>query len=123
MPELEESMSTQNVIDLPTFETLKTTMGVDFIEELVDTYCEDTPRLIAEIQQALAAQNVELFRRMAHSIKSSSYSMGALKFGALAKELEMMAKENNLDGAAAKVEQLIGDYAHVEKALRGINHG
>jgi HPt (histidine-containing phosphotransfer) domain-containing protein len=59
--------------------------------------------LLTSLQQALAGQDSEQFRQAAHSIKSTSNSFGALKLGALAKELEMMGRERNLEGAPAIV--------------------
>ena len=86
-------MNTQSVIDLPTFEALKEAMGADYIGELLQAYFEETPQLLADLQQALEKQDCETFRRSAHSIKSTSNSFGALNFGADAKELEMMGRE------------------------------
>jgi HPt (histidine-containing phosphotransfer) domain-containing protein len=110
------------VIDPATFEQLTTTMGADFMGELIDTYCEETPRLVADLQQALAQGNADVFRRSAHSIKSSSATFGALEFAAQARELEMIGKAGDLTGAQTKVEQLVGDYTQVELALRELQH-
>ena len=49
------------------------------------------------MHKALAAKDVESFRRNAHSLKSNANTFGAVELGILARELEMMAKANNLD--------------------------
>ena len=85
------------VIDKPTFQELKQLSGPDFINELIDAFLDDAPKMISEMQTALAAKDAESFRRNAHSLKSNANTFGALELGALAKELEMMGKENNLD--------------------------
>jgi HPt (histidine-containing phosphotransfer) domain-containing protein len=115
-------MSVANVIDLPTFEALKESMGADFINELAQAYFEETPQLLAKLQDALASQDCELFRQAAHSIKSTSNSFGALDFGALAKELEMMGRERNLAGAPGKVDALLKDYTIVKMKLEELCH-
>jgi HPt (histidine-containing phosphotransfer) domain-containing protein len=115
-------MNKHTIIDLPTFEALKDAMGADFIGELVGTYFEETPQLLSRLQQALAKQDSEAFRQAAHSIKSTSNSFGALQFGEQAKELEMMGRESKLEGAAAKVDALVADYALVQEALKELNH-
>ena len=115
-------MSVSTVIDLPTFEALKESMGADFINELVQAYFEEAPQLLASLQQALAGQDCELFRQAAHSIKSTSNSFGALALGALAKELEMMGRERNLEGAPSKVERVVKDYAVVKMKLEELCH-
>jgi len=116
-------MSTEPIIDLNTISELKATVGGDFIGELVDTYLEETPRLIADLEPLLAKQEAEAFGRTAHSIKSSSASLGALSFAALAKELEMMGKSGDLAGAQPKVKRLAMDYAQVQSALKELRDG
>jgi HPt (histidine-containing phosphotransfer) domain-containing protein len=115
-------MNIQSVIDLPTFEALKEAMGADYISELVEAYFEETPQLLSKLQQALARQDCEEFRRSAHSIKSTSNSFGALKFGAEARELEMMGREGKLEGAAGKVETLVREYGVIKNRLEELCH-
>lgn len=108
----------ETVIDEATFQSLVEAMGADFISELIDAYCEETPQLVTTVQRALAEGNADELRRAAHSIKSSSASFGALSYSALAREVEMMGKEGNLTAARPKVERLAADYALVERTLR-----
>jgi histidine phosphotransfer protein HptB len=116
-------MSVSTVIDLPTFEALKESMGADFINELVQAYFEEAPQLLAKLQQALAGQDYELFRQAAHSIKSTSNSFGALALGAQAKDLEMMGRAANLEGAPSKVATLVQEYTVVKIRLEELCHG
>ena len=115
-------MSVSSVIDLPTFEALKESMGADFINELVQAYFEEAPQLLGKLQQALAGQDFELFRQAAHSIKSTSNSFGALELGTLAKELEMMGRERHLEEAPGKVEMLVKGYTVVKMRLEELCH-
>ena len=84
------------VIDKTTFAELKQMSGAEFINELVDTFLEDAPKLIEEISSALKANNADSFRRAAHSMKSNAATFGASQLAELAKELEMLGKENKL---------------------------
>jgi HPt (histidine-containing phosphotransfer) domain-containing protein len=111
------------VIDLIIYEKLKSDVGADFIGELIETYLADTSRLIPQLTQALEDRNVEAFRRVAHSIKSTSNSFGAIQVGELAKELEMMAQENNLLGALAMITDLTQGFEQVRQALRSLQIG
>ena len=115
-------MCAQSVIDLPTFEALKEAMGADYIGELVQAYFEETPQLLSKLEQALAKQDCDAFRQAAHSIKSTSNSFGALEFGALAKELELLGREAKLEGAPGKVEMLVREYGVVIKRLEELSH-
>jgi HPt (histidine-containing phosphotransfer) domain-containing protein len=115
-------MNSNSVIDLPTYEALRDAMGADYIVELVQAYFEETPQLLAKLGEALAAQNSDAFRMAAHSIKSTSNSFGALELGTRAKELEMMGREGNLQGAEEKVKALLNCYQDVCQTLEGLNH-
>jgi histidine phosphotransfer protein HptB len=108
----------QTLIDTATFEELKSAMGEDFIPELISTYLEETTNLIQTLHETLAANRPEDFRRAAHSIKSSSASLGALDFSAQAKELEFIGKAGDLSQAAEPLSRLETAFPAVQKALQ-----
>ena len=85
------------VIDTAIFNELKQISGEDFITELIDAFLEDGPNMLDNMRVALHARDVESFRRNAHSLKSNANTFGAMELATLARELEFMAKENNLD--------------------------
>jgi HPt (histidine-containing phosphotransfer) domain-containing protein len=99
---------------------LRATLGDDFLPELVNTYLQETPRLLADLQQALQDGDATAFTRAAHSIKSSSASLGALDFSALARELEMTGKTGDLSQAVEKTATLVAAYPDVEAALKAL---
>jgi HPt (histidine-containing phosphotransfer) domain-containing protein len=106
-------------IDLTAFEELKQMSGAEFITELIDAFLDDAPRMIESMREALAAKDVESFRRNAHSLKSNANTFGATGLGALAKELEFMAKENNLD-IGNRLEVLHEALTKVAEELKGM---
>ena len=85
------------VIDKTTFDELKQMSGAEFINELIDTFLDDAPKLIGELKSALAANNTDSFRRAAHSMKSNAATFGASHLAELAKDLELLGKEHRLD--------------------------
>lgn len=85
------------VIDRTAFEELEQISGADFINELIDAFLDDAPKMIKEMEIALAARDPESFRRNAHSLKSNAITFGATELAGVAKELEVMARENNLE--------------------------
>jgi HPt (histidine-containing phosphotransfer) domain-containing protein len=115
-------MQEHAIIDMPTYNQLKELMGADFVIELIDTYNLETQGLIEQLGQALAAGEAASFGRYAHSIKSSSASLGALNFSQQARELEMMGKANDLSGAAPKMDQLTADFLLVRQCLEELKH-
>ncbi len=80
---------TAPIIDAAIFAELEASAGADFVKELVDTFLEEAPAMLAELERALAAGQAEAFRRAAHSLKSNANTFGALALGALARDLEL----------------------------------
>ena len=107
------------VIDKATFEELKQMSGADFINELIDAFLDDAPNIIQNMQTALATKDIESFRRNAHSMKSNANTFGATELARLAKELELMAKENNLD-IGNKLEVLKEAFDKMAEELKGM---
>jgi histidine phosphotransfer protein HptB len=107
------------VIDKATFDELKQISGADFINELIDAFLDDAPSMIQNMQTALDTKDVESFRRNAHSLKSNANTFGATELGVLAKELESMAKGNNLD-VGNKLEVLKEALDKVAEELKGM---
>jgi HPt (histidine-containing phosphotransfer) domain-containing protein len=107
------------VIDKTTFEELKQMSGADFINELIDAFLDDAPNMISQIQTAVMIKDVESFRRNAHSLKSNANTFGATELGILAKELELMGKENNLD-IGNRLELLKEAFNKVAGELKGM---
>ena len=86
-----------SIINLNTFNALKETTGAEFVNELVDTFLEDTPKLVMELRNALTSKDADAFRRAAHSIKSNAATFGAEQLATLARELESLGRENDLE--------------------------
>src|SRR6266496_4097014 len=105
-------------IDQATFNELKQMSGEDFINELIDAFLDDAPNMLSNMQTALDANDVESFRRNAHSLKSNANTFGAAELGVLAKELEFMARENNLV-IGNRLEIINEAYAKVAEELKG----
>jgi HPt (histidine-containing phosphotransfer) domain-containing protein len=75
--------------------------------------------MIANMRTALTASDVESFRRNAHSLKSNANTFGATELGVLAKELEFMARENNLD-VGNKLDVLNEAFTAAAEKLKGM---
>jgi CheY-like chemotaxis protein/HPt (histidine-containing phosphotransfer) domain-containing protein len=109
---------TESIIDRATLAELAANTDAAFVRELVDTYLDDSPRLLDDMRQALRDDNATLLARSAHSLKSNSASVGALGLSALAKELELAGKAGQLDGAQEQVERLARTYTDMAAALK-----
>ena len=103
-------------IDKATFDVLKQMSGEDFIGELIDAFLEDAPTMLDAMRSALETQDVETFRRNAHSLKSNANTFGATELGELAKELESMARDNDLK-IGNRFEAIVEAYEEVAREL------
>ncbi len=110
----------QTEIDIAAFEALKQMAGADFIGQLIDTFLEDSPKLIRELHASLKAGDAETFRRAAHSLKSNAASFGANRLSDLAKHLEMLGRENKLGDLGDRLQGLEDAYGSVAKELEGL---
>ena len=110
-------MDSQVIIDPAVYRELKDQVGADFLMELIDTYNLETSELIEKLRQALAVKDTASFGRLAHSIKSSSASLGALVFSQQARELEILGKANDLSDAGPKLERMAAGFLQVKRCL------
>ena len=110
-------------IDAASFRDLQQAAGEDFVAELVATYLEEAPKMLAAMRAALAAGDVDAFRRVAHSLKSNSLTFGAQGLAALARTLETTAKEAVERADTGVVAPLEAEQQRVAVALRELAHG
>jgi len=110
-----------NVIDPTAFENLKAMTGPDFIGEMIATFLDDAPKLFEQLRTALAASDADSFRRAAHSLKSNAATFGAGELARLAKELEMVGRENKLGEVGDRLIVLEAAYETAAQELKGMS--
>ena len=111
-----------DAIDLAVFRELQDTAGAAFVVELVDTFFEEAPAMLAELRSARADADAVRFRRAAHSLKSNSHTFGASTLGTLARALEIKgldADPETDEAAIAAIEVAYVDAAAMLKELTG----
>lgn len=108
----------ESQIDPAEFENLKQLGGDKFINELIDTFLEDAPRMISELNESQKAGDADAFRRAAHSLKSNGATFGATHLSELAKELEVLGRENKLGETGNRLEVLNEAYQQVAAELQ-----
>jgi len=111
-----------NTIERAVFEVLKDSVGSDFISELVSTFGEEAPMMIAKLRQALSEKNVDDFRREAHSMKTNAATFGATDLAELAKSLEYLARENQLDKVGDQLDLLENKYKTAQSELETLSN-
>jgi len=105
------------VLDGPTMKRLCETLGDDFVQELIEAFLTDSQTLLADLRQAASQHDAALLKRASHTLKSNSANFGAFNLSGLCKDLEEQAKAGELDGAEARVEQVLVEYDRARLAL------
>lgn len=78
-----------NLIDKGVFGELVSAMGPDFVRELIASFAEDVPDLVATMRYAAQEGDAQGFRLAAFSIRSRSRVFGANVLAHLAQDIEL----------------------------------
>ena len=113
----------ENPIDQAVYSELQATTGVEFVAELVDTFLEEAPGMLAELRSARADGNAERFRRAAHSLKSNANTFGAVSLAALARELELKGLDIEPARDEAALAALEAEHTRTAAALGALRNG
>jgi CheY-like chemotaxis protein len=113
------------VLDPGALAQLRVTLGNQadqLLPELIEGFCADGNRLLAEARQALQAENAVDLHRAAHSLKSTAATFGAMALSAVARELEHLARDGVLEGAGGRIARAEAEFARSRTALEAIQH-
>ncbi|MDH3744921.1 MAG: response regulator, partial [Acidobacteriota bacterium] len=88
-----------------------------FVEKVVTTYLETSPELVERMGSALASGDGERLADAAHTLKSSSASLGAERLAALCRKIERLGREGRPEKATDLVEAAEGEFALISVTL------
>ena len=88
------------------------------MERVVSAFETSVTRLMPQLDEALQAGELPGIRHVAHTLKSSSASMGAVKLSKMCSELETMARQGQSDGMSERVAELQAEVEIVRVALK-----
>jgi HPt (histidine-containing phosphotransfer) domain-containing protein len=77
-------------------------------------------RLLPQLEQARVTADAASVRLVAHTLKSSSATIGALQLSKVCAEVETMAQELRLDAATSGIELILSEAQAVRIALRNL---
>jgi HPt (histidine-containing phosphotransfer) domain-containing protein len=109
-------------IDCQIFAELKKDLGDDFLLEVLDTYCDDARKQLHIMESVLSQGDATAFMQAAHLLKSTSLIFGAVAFGNLARELEILGMAGNLEDSREKLMQLQGACDSLHQELKDLCH-
>jgi CheY-like chemotaxis protein/HPt (histidine-containing phosphotransfer) domain-containing protein len=97
---------------------------------IIDDFSAGAGRRAAELESAVAAQQFERARRLAHDLSGSSANLGLMELSRIARSIETACSES--DGAAAKrlladvpsvLSRILGDLAEMRARAAGVAAG
>lgn len=99
--------------------TLPGNRGMEILRKVVDLYLASTPTLLQTMREAESGGDAEKLKAAAHSFKSSSANLGALRLAGVCMELETLGRAGSTVGALPLLMQVEEEYRQVRDALRG----
>ena len=89
------------------------------VKRVLETYTRSLASLLTQLASAREAADAAGQRHVAHTLKSSSASVGALKLSELCADIERRLREGALDGLDGHLDDLRAEGERVLAALRG----
>jgi HPt (histidine-containing phosphotransfer) domain-containing protein len=89
----------------------------DIVEEIGGLFLEHAPQKLSAIRDAAEREDARGLQMAAHSLKSSSAYVGAMRLSALCRELEEMGRSGSVEGAAEKARDLAAEFLRAKAAL------
>ncbi|MBO4904166.1 MAG: Hpt domain-containing protein [Lachnospiraceae bacterium] len=88
----------------------------EIYREILEGYLEEDRR--EELKRYFDAQDLANYRVIAHAIKSTSRTIGAIELSDLAKELEYAAADGNADFIRDNNESLVAKYSDILEKIK-----
>ena len=108
-----------SVLDLQALERLRIRYKhrkKDLVKRVVTLYLEQTPKLLEELAIARRNSDTDALVNIAHTLKSSSLTVGAIALADSCRKIEEMSVQGQVDDAI--IDRMPQQYAAVEKDLR-----
>jgi PAS domain S-box-containing protein len=90
------------------------------MERVVSAFESSVGRLMPQLEDALNGNELGGIRHVAHTLKSSSASIGAMKLSRMCSDLETRARNEQSDGMAERIAQLQAEVEIVRVALKSV---
>jgi signal transduction histidine kinase/DNA-binding response OmpR family regulator/HPt (histidine-containing phosphotransfer) domain-containing protein len=104
---------------LGTLRALPSGEPAPFLTVLLEQFAQDAPAHIAALWAAADAGDAAALERTAHTLRSASATVGALRLSALCDQLERLGRRGTVVGAADFLVPLVGEFERVQDAVEG----
>jgi signal transduction histidine kinase/CheY-like chemotaxis protein/HPt (histidine-containing phosphotransfer) domain-containing protein len=103
---------------LQSLSALPHAMDHDLINQVIQTYINTSMDLMTRLGEAIDREDSECIRSTAHSLRSSSANVGAVKLAELCASIEMSTRKSDRATAVTLQRQIKDEYARVLDAMR-----
>ena len=102
---------------LETIRALANDTAPDLLDQVLRLYFESASELVGKLRVGLAENDMNAVGRAAHSLKSSSANVGAIRLADLCKRLEAAARSGDFGPDLPDIEEVEAEYELVRAAL------
>jgi HPt (histidine-containing phosphotransfer) domain-containing protein len=109
------------VIDMSVLDSIRTLQRAgtpDLIGELATLYVSEAQTIMKTLGSAVDEKNTQDMFRLAHKLKSSSANLGAMHLSGLLKSLELLGRQNEVEGTADLFAHIQKEFEAVQEALK-----
>jgi len=103
-------------LDPEIFQQFQEAMG-EMTADILREFFSEAPKQLNTLRLSLEKYDLAVLERMAHSLKSGSALVGAMRLSGLCKALELSARENSIADAAELLMRIETEYPVVRDAL------
>ncbi|MDO8210856.1 response regulator [Conexibacter sp. CPCC 206217] len=97
---------------------VEATHGDDQLAELlIDLHEEEGTTLLARLRLAVETADLELLRGTAHTLKSASASIGAMRLAQASADLEQEARDGGVEDPGGRVDEIVDLFGHTQVVL------
>jgi CheY-like chemotaxis protein len=93
------------------------------LADLAKMFCEESPKLLSAVQDAVTKKDTAALKRAAHSLKGSISTFAARDATEAALRLEDLARAGELEGAEDAYRLLVAQVERLKQALEGLGSG
>ena len=102
---------------LRNLENLQIEGEASVVGNIIDAYLSGSQPLVTRLREMHSANDLESLRRTAHSLKSSSANVGAIRLSTMSKDLEMKCKNNHTADIDILIESIETEFPRVKEIL------
>ena len=87
------------------------------VGNIIEAYLNGSQPLVTQLREMHATKDLESLQRTAHSLKSSSANVGAIRLSTMSKDLEMKCKNNHTAEIDILIESIETEFPRVKEVL------